>query len=95
MNQIIDKYEKKGLNIVAVSIDGRKEAALKFLEENPANFEILFDTDSQMLVQFGVRVVPSSFILDDKGNLLYSHLGFSSKDKPELEKVIKKFLEIK
>jgi thiol-disulfide isomerase/thioredoxin len=43
MNRLHDQWSAKGLRIVAVTVDRKRDDALGFLKANPAKFEIAFD----------------------------------------------------
>ena len=43
MNQMQDKYGAKGLRVLAVNLDARREDAQRFLAEHPARFALGFD----------------------------------------------------
>lgn len=88
MNEMNAKYKKQGLEIIAISMDSKREKVKKFLEKVPANFTIAYDPEGEIADAYKVQVMPSSFIIDRKGKLIEKHYGFRAKDKPELEKAL-------
>ena len=93
MNQMQAKYSAKGLKVVAVNLDAKTDDATKFLAQNPADFTVAFDSKGQTPKVFGVKGMPTSFLIDKNGKILSVHLGFKSADREELEKQIQAALE--
>jgi peroxiredoxin len=92
MNQMQAKYSAKGFKVVAVNLDARNDDAMKFLAQNPANFTVAFDSKGQTPKAFGVKGMPTSFLIDKSGKILSVHLGFKPADKEEMEKQIQNAL---
>ena len=51
-------------------------------------FPILFDSKSALSEAFGVKGLPTSFILDKQGRIVYRAIGGREFDHPEVEKMI-------
>jgi peroxiredoxin len=83
---------KRGLRIVTVNLDSKKERADRFLKKYPANFDIIFDPKHDLAKKYNVKGMPISYILDSKGNILYKHIGFKNSEAEELRKKIESFL---
>jgi peroxiredoxin len=93
MNQMQAKYKTKGFQVVGVNLDARTEDATRFLAQNPADFTIAFDSKGQTPKVFGVKGMPTSFLIDRSGKILLLHAGFRPADREELEKQIQAALE--
>lgn len=93
MNKMRAKYQDKGLEIIAVTLDQDKDLARLFAEEFNAEFTIGFDSDGSVADQFGVRGLPSSVIITRDGKLLESHTGFNQTQAVEFEAALVKALE--
>ena len=55
-------------------------------------FPILFDPDSRVSEDFGVKGLPTSFLLDQEGRLRYRAIGGRAFDHPEVERTIRALL---
>jgi cytochrome c biogenesis protein CcmG/thiol:disulfide interchange protein DsbE len=88
MNEIQAKYKSKGFQVVAVNLDAKTDDAMKFLAQVPADFTVAFDSKGQMPRVYGVKGMPTSFLIDRNGKVLLQHAGFRPADKEELEKQI-------
>lgn len=93
MNKLHNDFKNKGLEIIAVNVDNNKKDADKFLQKNLANFRIEYDNDKSIVKQFNLKVMPTSYILDKNGNILYKHEGFSNKSSVEIYKKIEELLQ--
>lgn len=93
MNSMQEKYGNKGLDVVAVNLDANTQDAQTFLKNMPANFKVLFDASGATPKQFGVKGMPTSYLIDADGNIVLQHMGFNDKDKVALEEKIKQVLD--
>ena len=94
MNKMHSKYEAQGLKIIGISLDSTRKKADKFLSKMPALFSIVYDHEGKTADDYEVQVMPTSYLIDRKGNLIYTHKGFNSKDKQKLEEEFKKALAL-
>ena len=92
LNQMQAKYAAQGLEVIAVNLDTDKAAAQKFLREVPAHFTLKFDPEGKLALKFDVQAMPSSFLFDESGNVVASHLGFKLTDAAHYEAQIKSAL---
>ena len=94
MNDMQEKYAQDGLIIIAVNVDRDIENTVAFLEEFPANFEIIYDPDVELAKEYEIQVMPSSFIIDRNGETVERHVGFKVKKQDEYEAAIRAALEL-
>jgi thiol-disulfide isomerase/thioredoxin len=52
-------------------------------------FPILFDPESTISEQYGVKGLPTSFLIDKKGQLVYRAVGGRDFDHPQVEQLIR------
>ncbi len=95
MNTMQDKYRAKGLKIIGVNVDGKTEDAKKFLAQTPAHFTVAFDSKGVTPMNYGVKGMPTSFLVGRDGKIIFQHLGFKEADRELLEKQINAALEAK
>jgi len=88
MNKMQSKYAAQGLEIVGISLDSAQKMADKFLGKVPALFTIAYDTEGDVADAYNVQVMPTSYLIDREGNILFEHKGFRTKQEAELEKAI-------
>ena len=91
LDQIEDWKAEADFEVVAVSVD---DARLKATAKAKANvfkdsFICLFDANQDLKRAMNVSLTPQSFVVDGKGNIVYSHTGYTPGSEQELiEKVI-------
>lgn len=89
LNDMQKKYGDDGLVVVGVNMDASADDAQAFLRDYPASFEIIFDPDGVLARQFDVSAMPSSYVVDRKGEIVANHLGFKVKMQDEYETIIR------
>ncbi|MBL8676618.1 MAG: TlpA family protein disulfide reductase [Alphaproteobacteria bacterium] len=91
-NELLNKYGKKGLVIVGINIDNDKEKALEFIENNPAHFLVAVDPTKKVAEAYNLPTMPTAYIIDRDGNILYTHAGYHEGDLAEMEKEVENAL---
>lgn len=92
MNKMQSLYGKKGFKVIAVNLDESREKADEFLKQIPAKFDVAYDPLAKTAESYNLKAMPSSYIIDEKGNLIHANLGFHGKDEAKLEAKIKNVL---
>ncbi|HHO59292.1 MAG TPA: TlpA family protein disulfide reductase [Thiotrichales bacterium] len=88
MNELHERYGKKGLKIIGINLDADKKDADKFLKQVKADFTIAYDPSGKTAEKYDLQVMPSSYLIDRNGRLVYLHRGFKAGDKREMEEKI-------
>ena len=88
--KLYSDYKGNGFNIIAISTDDEKTVAKvkPFVKSKDYNFTILLDTNSEVARKYYVQNVPYTFLLDEKGNIVYSHLGYKKGDELQVKKKV-------
>jgi cytochrome c biogenesis protein CcmG, thiol:disulfide interchange protein DsbE len=89
MNDMQQKYGGKGLAIVAINVDKKRADADKFLAMIPSSFPVVYDEAGTSPAAFGVKGMPSSYLIDARGNIVLIERGFLDEHRAELEDRIK------
>ncbi len=92
MNEMQQKYGARGFTVVAVNVDKKRADAEKFLAQIPANFTVVYDETGNTPTAYGVRGMPSSYLIDVRGNVTYVERGFLDEHKADLEERVKALL---
>jgi peroxiredoxin len=92
MESMHQRYSGMGLKIVAISLDQKRDLIESFLKTHKAGFTILQDKKGNVAEAFNVKGMPSSYLVDRKGNIRLKHAGFNEGDKAGLESQIKQLL---
>ena len=85
MNEMQAKYGARGLQVVGVNLDRKRDDADRFLAEIPATFTIAFDTHGDSAKRFGVKGMPTSALIAPDGKVIFMHAGFRIEERQALE----------
>lgn len=77
LDALYREYASQGLEVLAVNLDERRRDAESFLGAHPHRLTVLFDPKSGSPVAFGVKGMPSSFLIDKSGHIRFTHMGYS------------------
>lgn len=88
MNNMQQRYAKKGLVIIAINLDTERSSADHFLKKSPAKFTIAYDPEGITPEKYKLSVMPTSYLIDKKGNIINVHKGFKNSQKDKMEKLI-------
>jgi len=83
--------EDKNVVVLAVNIGEDLETVFSFMSsvEPSPTFEILFDKEAEVMERWGVVGLPTTYVLDPEGQVVYKAVGGREFDHPDiLEKVM-------
>jgi cytochrome c biogenesis protein CcmG/thiol:disulfide interchange protein DsbE len=89
MNGLQGELGAHGLVVIAVNVDRERADADRFLREHPAQFRIVYDPDGQLPEKYGVRGMPTSFLIDRDGHIQARHEGFLLRDRDALRQQVR------
>jgi len=88
MTKVYTKYKSKGLEIVGIALDnGGWDDVNPWLQKNPINYPIVIGDGALADLYGGIEGIPTTFVVDRKGNILSKHVG--SVTEQEFEKLVK------
>jgi peroxiredoxin len=71
------QYHDKGFEIVGVSLDTKKDAWMKAINKDGLTWNHVSDLkgwESDIVKEYGIKVVPTSFLLDKEGKVIANNL---------------------
>jgi peroxiredoxin len=83
LDQMYKKYKAAGFTLLGVNVEPKSGDAISFLKATPVSFPILFDTQSKVSNLYEVSGMPSTVIVDRKGNVRYVHHGYKPGDESQ------------
>jgi len=95
MNKMQEKYKSKGLVVIGINLDESKADAKNFLKQVPGNFTMAYDPDGVTPGKYKVEVMPTSYLIDRRGNLVHIHRGFKKSKADKMEAEIQSLLNKK
>ena len=89
MKEMHRRYGNQGFSIVAINVDKKREDAMRFLSETPAEFAIVYDALGATPAAYAVGGMPSSYVIDQSGNVVAVEQGFRDESRSALEQKIR------
>ncbi|MBI3628808.1 MAG: TlpA family protein disulfide reductase [Candidatus Rokubacteria bacterium] len=93
MERLYQRYKARGLVVIAVSVDSDIVVVPPFVKQNKLTFPIGHDPKMALAERYGVRALPSSFLVDKKGNLAALAIGPRAWDTKPAYAVIESLLK--
>lgn len=78
LDAIYREYHPKGLEVVAINLDEQRPKADAFLAARPHRLPVLFDPKGVAPAAFGVKAMPTSYLIDRSGAIRFTHTGYSA-----------------
>jgi peroxiredoxin len=78
--------------VVGVNVDSDLGAAKKALSKRPVSYTIASDPAGKLPERYGVKNMPTAYLLDGDGGIRYVHRGFREGDVDKLREKIKKLI---
>lgn len=89
--ELQNTYKDQGLEIIGISVDQNKADLVAFVPANNMNYTVLHDTTNVTPTAFGgIQGIPTTFLVNKKGNIVQKWVGYHPKEVFETE--IKKLL---
>jgi thiol-disulfide isomerase/thioredoxin len=90
MNELQEKKIIPGLSFLAINVDANKIDADRFLSQHPAVFALAFDASGVSAKTMGLKVMPTSYLINPKGQVALIHAGFRVEERREIQDTIVK-----
>ena len=92
LNQMHANKSAKGLVIIGVNVDENNADAQDFLQQNKADFKLIYDPNGEHASFYNIPGIPTTLIFDRNGKLVNQHSGFKNKNIAEYERLIDEVL---
>lgn len=89
-----DWQEETGVKLIAVSIDNSRSSSkvLPFVNGRGWEYDVLLDVNSELKRSLSVNLIPHTFIINGKGEIVWQHTAYSAGDEDEYYEVVKKII---
>jgi peroxiredoxin len=91
---IYDSLKQRGLQIIALSVDkAADEAKVKtFVKSKKWHYYVLLDNKSKVKELYHIVIKPTAYLINQKGEIVYTHIGYKQGDEKRIEKEFLKWL---
>lgn len=84
MNRAWEKIKDENIAMIAINVGEDEDTIFTFMGDYPINFDLLLDTSGEVIAQWPIKGLPTTFILDADGHLVYRAIGGREWDADEL-----------
>lgn len=95
MERAWKKTRKEGIVVLAINVGEDADTIFQFTADYPVTFPLLMDQDSEVVGPWGVRGLPTTYVVDPQGRIIYRAIGGREWDDPELLKQVRALLKSK
>ncbi len=95
LNSLAKEYQTEKFKVLAINVDKKPAAVQKFLAKpinRPLVLTVLLDPESAVVAKYEAEAMPSSYIIDRKGNVRFIHTGYNVKDPAKWREEVKRLL---
>ncbi len=91
-NDLRREIGTSNFEVVAINVDENTDDARKFLQKHPVSYPIAKDPKGILPGVFGVKAMPTSYLIDKNGVVQYVHTAFKEGDIDKLRVEIQKLI---
>jgi thiol-disulfide isomerase/thioredoxin len=93
MQRMYDELKDEGLEIIAVDIREDQKTVSKFMKDNNLTFPVLLDRKGQVSGIYGVRSIPTTYLINKDGNIIGRAIGAREWDTVAVTSVFRELLQ--
>ncbi len=93
MQALYEDLKDSNFTIVAVNVQEQPDVVRNFIEENGYTFPVLRDASGRVAGRYGVRGLPTSYIMAPNGDLIGAKVGYHDWDTDAVRSAIARILE--
>jgi len=95
LEQIYQRYKGLGFTLLAVNVEEDSGGADQWLRDTPVSFPVLFDRDNRVSKLYQVTAMPSTVIIDRKGQVRFIHYGYTPGTENEYQDQVRSLIREK
>lgn len=84
MQRAHEALSKEGIAVIGINVGDDAEAIGNFLDEVQVDFPLPMDPDYKVAQSYPLKGLPTTYVIDPKGRLVYAALGERAWDDPKL-----------
>lgn len=92
IEDLYKKYKKLGFTVYGVNVDANPKDAQELLKATNVSFPVGYDTKNKVSELYKVDSMPSTVMVDRKGNMRFLHRGYKPGYEQDYEKQIRKLI---
>lgn len=92
LDALYQRYRGQDFVVLGINVDAERKSAQRMLDQLHPAFPVVFDPAGKWPEAFGLRDMPTSYLIDAKGVVRYVQKGYRERDGQKVESAIKAVL---
>ena len=90
LQEMLDKYEDRGLQVVTISVDGPKSRSRvgPLVRSKKYTFEVLLDTQGRVAQKYNAVALPRTLLISPEGEVVFAAVGYRPSNHEQLENAL-------
>ena len=89
MNRAWKKVKDEGIHMLAVNVGEDEDTIFAFTGNYPIDFTVLLDESGEIINQWPIKGLPTTFVLDPEGRIAYRAIGGREWDDEKLLDIVR------
>ncbi len=89
MNRAWKKVKDEGIHMLAVNVGEDEDTIFAFTGNYPIDFTVLLDESGEIINQWPIKGLPTTFVLDPEGRIAYRAIGGREWDDEKLLNIVR------
>lgn len=92
LDALYHEFKTAGFSVLAVNVDADIRDAKRFLQTRPVNYPLIYDAEQRLPKLYGVKGMPTAYLIDRRGVIRHIHEGFRPGDEARLREMVRSLL---
>ena len=92
IEDLFQKYKKLGFVVYGVNVDANPKDAQELVKASGVSFPVGYDTKNKVSQLYSIDSMPSTVMVDRKGNMRFLHRGYKPGYEKDYEKQIRQLI---
>lgn len=92
MSRLQHQLRDSQLRVVAIGLDKQDKSMERFLSQYPGHVEVVWDPAADTAKRFEVKAMPSSYLINPIGQVVWRHRGFQPSESAALLQALRSFI---
>lgn len=88
INEMYKDIDKEKIEVLMISFDQKFEKAIQFKDKKNFDFEV-YQVDGRIPQMYSTQSIPTTYIIDSKGNLVFTHMGMADYNRKDFKEFLK------
>jgi alkyl hydroperoxide reductase subunit AhpC len=95
IDEIYNNYKDQGLNVISINTDGPRSISkvLPLSQTLNLSYPVLSEINYEVSNELNVSALPTLLLVDQSGEIIWRHEGWSTGNEKEIEAYVKKNIQ--